>query len=296
MKIFSIVLFTFLSNYTFCQDYSDYYTSCNLSDSLVYVNQKEEALVELKRAFETVDFVHTNKCSNAYRLAIELHKYDEAFLFGKMMIIHSGEKDRIKTKSKEFKKSKYYRQLADSLDHYLELFNQRVNHSYIRAIDSLHYIDQRIIRGNREGPNTYKLKKRDLRLISPDLDASNWHKLEQLIDQYGFPSEKNVGAKAYQQAAIILHHNLRLKENEYYHKHLYALIRSGQYTPDQFHFWYEQYYNQYFQKPYFYVWISDLSEQELAEINANRKRYFLKSLNAFEIKNIGIINRMIPVW
>ena len=115
-----------------------------------------------------------------------------------------------------------------------------------------------------------------------------------MIDSLGFPSEQNVGSEAYYNAWIIIHHNLRLKENDDYHERIFEFIRMGEYLPDHFSFWYEQYQNNVNGIAFFYTWMSNLSDQDLKRINLNREKFYLKGLWAYNIENEG--KKMTSKW
>jgi hypothetical protein len=294
MKTVFFFIFALTVTNVLCQDYSAYYLKCNLSDSLLHLGDNQGALDEINRAFSSVDYVHSEKYINAYHLAIKLQKFDEAFEFGKMIIINSGNKNKIHTKSVDFKSSKYYRFLLDSTNQYLDRFNARVNHYYIEIIDSLHFIDQRIIRGNRSVKGKYCINKKSLPKNRFELDSTNWLTLSHLIDSLGFPSEQNVGSKAYYDAWIIIHHNLRLKKNTSYHEKIFEFIRNGDYLPEHFAFWYEQYQMQVNGRTFFTTWDEDISPENLKRIDMNRRSFFLKGINTFDIQNNG--RKMVSKW
>ena len=276
------------------QDYSNYYRLCNTADSLEYVGNQNKAIDTYTHAFSAVNYVHSEKYLRAYHLAIKLNRFDEAFQFGRKIILNSGLKNRIRTKSKEFKSSNYYQLLIDSCGAYIDLYNSRVNHAYIKLIDSLHFIDQRIIRKNFSVRGKYKIQRKTLPKNRFELDSSNWLLLSDLIDSLGFPSEQNVGSEAYYNALIIIHHNLRLKENDYYHERIFEFILMGKYLPEHFSFWYEQYQTNINGISYFYTWESDFSDEDLNRINRNREKFYLKGLWAYDIDKEG--RKMSPKW
>ena len=294
MKVLYLFIFTLLLTPIFAQDYAYYYESCNRADSLAYYVGDQAALDEIKKGFESVDYVHSENYMKAYSLAIRLKKFDEAFYFGRMIIINSGQKNRIHTKSRDFKKSKQYQLLLDSTSHYLTLYNSRINHGYIQLIDSLLYVDQHIIRGSHNIKGNYQIDKATLPENKYELDSKNWGMLSHLIDSLGFPSEQNVGAEAYYNAWIIIHHNLRLKENEAYHPKIFEFVGNGDYLPKHFSFWYEQYQTNVHDTSYFYTWDGNLSEENLKRIDQNRRRFWLKGLNSVEIKKNG--RKFIGKW
>jgi hypothetical protein len=285
----TILLFTLLLSYNNAksQDYSNYYEQCNTADSLAYVGLHNQALDTLKLTFQSVDYIHSLNIRVAYLLAIKLEKFEDAFDYGKKLLINSGEKGYINTKSVEFKQSIYYNQLTDSADFYLKKFNNRVNQDYINLIDSLYYIDQRIIRKNRSVRGKFDIIKKSLPKNRFELDSSNWLVLSKLIDSLGFPSEQNVGKNAYGKVCIIIHHNLRLKENEDYHPKIFEFIRIGDYLPQSLSFWYEQYQMQVKGRTFFTTWDEDISKINLSRIDINRRTFFLKGINSFDIQNNG---------
>jgi hypothetical protein len=293
MKKLLVILLLFNIANVKSQDYSTYYTLCNLSDSLQYVGLDKQAYDTLKTAFETVDYVHSGSLKKALQLAIKLNKFEEAGSFGKQLLINSGDKKSVKSKSAAFKKSIHYKKLIDSSDVYLEAYNKRINHDYIKIIDSLFYVDQNIIRKNRSVKGKYNIDLKNLPSNKFELDKELWAELSLLIDSLGFPSEQNVGAEAYFNAMIVIHHNLRLKENEAYHPRIIKYIIKGEYLPIHFSFWYEQYNRNIIGNTYFTLWDENLSEENLKRIDNNRRKFYLKGINSFRIKGNGRIMKRI---
>lgn len=294
MKVLYFFIYILTITNVLSQDYSDYYLKCNLSDSISYSGDYQGALDEINRAFASVDYVHSEKYIKAYHLAVKLQKFDEAFEFGKKIIINSGEKNKIHTQSTDFRATKYYRFLLDSTNQYMDQFNNRVNHYYKEIIDSLHFVDQRIIRRNKSVKGKYSINKKNLPKNRFELDSTNWLMLSNLIDSLGFPSEQNVGSKTYYDAWIIIHHNLRLKENASYHDKIFEFIRRGDYLPEHFAFWYEQYQMQVKGRTFFTTWDEDISTVNLKRIDVNRRAFYLKGINSFDIQNNGL--KMIAKW
>lgn len=279
------------------QDYVFYYETCNYADSLRYVGKKEEALKKYKEAFATVDYVHSEKLYKASYVSAELNKLEEAYNFAKQAMIHSGNPKIYLKDYKAFRKSKYYRQLKDSTESFLTIFNKRIDHKYISIIDSLDYIDQYIIRGNkskRYKKMKYQIDESQLPENRFDLDSSNWALLYQLIHERGFPSEQNIGSEKNLTAWYVLHHNLRLKENEKYHQEIFGFIRKGETLPRENYFWYEQYQQIVHGTTFFTTWDGNLSPENIVRINENRKKFYLKSLNSFELKKDGRF--MSSIW
>ena len=283
-----LILFAVLLSFnSFSQGYENYYRLCNEGDSLKYIDSNQSALSKYKQAFNSVKYVHSKKYKKAYDLAIKMNSYEDAFLFGRMMLINSGELSLVHTRSIKFKSSKYYHYLKDSSDFYIEKCNKRINHSYIKIIDSLFYIDQRIIRNNKFVTGKYMIDKSKLPIDLYSLDHSNWKLLYLLIDSLGFPTEEMVGADACGKVFGLLHHNLRLKENEKYHKEFFEYTRLGYYLPEDNLAWYEQYNTWFCQKTFFTTFDGDLTPENLKRIDNNLRMFYLKGINSYQIKKNG---------
>lgn len=285
------LLFRFFSS---AQNYPSYYLLCNTADSLQFFGQKEAALRTYNEAFQSVGFVHTKKLQNAYLLAVELHAYQAALEFGRSIICNSGKTDFITVKNRQFKRSSFYQTLQDSSAFYLEVYQKRINHAYVSLLDSLIFIDQYIIRGNKTYKDDYQINMTTLPSNLFDLDSTNWHLLYNSIQKWGFPSEENVGYEANQKAWAILHHNLRLIENEKYHAEIFSYVESGAYLPEDLLVWYEQFQQQNYNQTYFTTWDGNLSKENLARIDNNLRRFYLKGLCAYELRKDG--RYMIRKW
>ncbi len=119
------------------------------------------------------------------------------------------------------------------------------------------------------------------------MDHSNWALLYQLIQKYGFPSEQNVGRKAYHDVWAILVHNLRLKENVVYHDEFFSYIKSGEYLPHDIFLWYEQYNQNELRQTFFSTWDGNISADNLKRIDANQRAFFMKGIHAYTLKKNG---------
>lgn len=287
MKNVLAVCFLLCITKSLAQDYSQYYSLCNEADSLVFIDKKEDALRSYKKAFSTVDFIHSSNLKKAYELSIQLNLFEDAYSYGKMVVINSGKIDFLKTKSSIFKKSEFYKELMDSSSHFLSIYNNRINNDYIKIIDSLVYVDQYIIRNNRSYKGDYDMGNLTIPTNVFDLDSSNWILLYECIQKFGFPSEKNVGLETYEKAWVLLHHNLRLKQNELYHQEIFDFIKSGDYLPEDIMVWYEQFHMQIYGQTYFTTWDGNLSEENLLRLNTNRRAFYLKGIHSYELEKNG---------
>ena len=287
LKIILFISLGIAYNNSIAQNYELYYFQCNSADSLKFYGQKWEALNTYKLAFQSVDFVHTEKLRKAYQLAVETNSFEDAYNFGRKIILNSGKTDLIRTKSIAFKKSNFYQLLIDSSEYHLATYNQRINHQYIKIIDSLIYIDQYIIRNNKSYKAGYNIDGAKLPENLFDLDRSNWNMLYGCIKEIGFPSEETVGYETYNKVWAILHHNLRLKENEKYHLEIFDYVRSGDYLPEDLLVWYEQFQLQNNGQTFFTTWDGNLTIENLKRIEKNRRYHYLKGLDAFYLKKNG---------
>lgn len=294
IKTIIFLLFVSVKNVSFAQNYETYYFLCNKADSLKFYEKKLEALATYKTAFQSVHFIHTNKLKKAYDLAIETNSFQDAFDFGKNILLNTGNQELIQTKSRVFRKSSYYKMMMDSCIYFQTECNNRINHPYIKIIDSLVFVDQYIIRNNKSYKANYKMDKKKLPENLFDLDSSNWHLLFNCIKKWGFPSEEQVGYETYKKAWAILHHNLRLIENEKYHTEIFEYIKSGDYLPEDVLVWYEQFQQQNYGKTFFTTWDGNLSDENLARIEKNRRMFYLKGLDSYNLKKNG--RYMIAKW
>lgn len=295
MKTLPLFAFILLSAHAVAQNYQSYYEGCNSADSLAYLGQYEQALHTLETAFESVDVVHAQQYMDAYHLAIKLDRFDKAAEYGKRAIIHSGNKHILRTKaSKDFRKSNDYSSIKDSCEYFIEQFNGRVNQHFRKHIDSLYYIDQRIIRKNHSVKGKYAINKEELPINLFDLDSSNWSTFHKLVQEFGFPSEQNVGHESYRKACILLIHNLRTPGYEKYHDEYFKYIFQGYYLPNDILLWYEQYNMNVLGQTFFTTWDKNISEENLQRIDANRRKFCLKGMSSIELSRDGL--SMVSKW
>ena len=156
------------------------------------------------------------------------------------------------------------------------------------------FVDQYIIRKNRTYKKDYEIDESKLPENLFELDNSNWKLLYSNIHELGFPSEENVGKSAYFKARIILHHNLRLEENEKYHKEIFEFVKTGDYLPNDIMVWYEQFQMQVNGQTFFTTWDGDTTLENLKKIDANRRRFYLKGINTYKLNKNGKI--MKSLW
>lgn len=124
-------------NTSYAQNYEFYYLQCNKADSLRFHDKNIEALSLYKSAFQSVHFIHTNKLLKAYELAIETNSYEDAYFFGKNILLNTGNKELTHTNSRKFRRSNFYQSMMDSSFYFQSDYKKRINQQYIKIIDSL---------------------------------------------------------------------------------------------------------------------------------------------------------------
>ena len=286
-----LFLLTNLGN-LFGQEYLTYYERCNAADEQIYLKNYAVALEKFELAFKDVSYVHNEQYVKASKCAILIQRYDKAYTYI-CQLRKQGDSNRFLDKKmfKSFKKSDWYQKYKDNVLSYDKIFQASIHQKYAYLIDSLHYIDQYIIRKNKKYKGKYIIPKEKIPENVWDLDQSNIEILVKLIQEYGFPSEQLVGVHRYKQAVVILLHNLRLHPNEKYHEIALNAVKTGEYLPENYLLMYEQYSNNN-GITYYTTWDKDLSAKNLARLESNRKQIGLKPLKAYSIKNRGLKMRI----
>lgn len=279
----------FISSLSIGQNYIDYYQLCNESDKEEYLGNTDLAQYKLERAFEIVEYVHANRYEKASKLAIKNKDFENGFLYAKKAIKNGNTSHFWKKKNlKKFRKTKYFQVLNDSVNIWEQQHLKTINFSYKQLIDSLYYIDQRIVRANKSVKGNYLIDKDELPKNLYDLDSIIFQTLLRAIEIHRFPSEQMIGISGYEKALIIIHHNFRLRQNEKYHPIAIQAVRNGEYLPEDFEGMYEQYNMWYKGQTYFTTFDKNLSEDNIKRINENRLKFGLKDLSAFKIKRKGL--------
>lgn len=90
---------------------------------------------------------------------------------------------------------KQWHVIENEKDNYRKEYLSHLNMPYKRALDSLNSIDQMARSGNvyslLHRPQSKKAQQR--REIIRQTDSSNYEAIKQLIEQFGYPSERNIG-------------------------------------------------------------------------------------------------------
>lgn len=298
MKKYIIIYFLFSSlSHLSAQEYLNYYNLCNEAEELIYLKDYAAALEKFESAFETVPYVHNIQYVQASKCAILDHQYNKAYAYICLLEQQGYSANFLKKrKFKAFKKTNYYQKYKDSVSIYQSDYEVSIaiHKDYIKLIDSLHFIDQYIIRKNRPLKGKYKIDKDKIPENVWDLDQTNLAALVKLIEQYGFPSEQRVGHKTYRQAALILLHNLREPGNELHHPMVLEALHRGEYLRMEYSYMYESYQNIVHKKTFYLTFDKDLSKENLARLDHNRKQIGMRPLKAFYLKKRGL--NMVRKW
>ncbi|MEL6653373.1 MAG: hypothetical protein AAFQ87_21460 [Bacteroidota bacterium] len=298
--LLSLCLLCLLSSMQ-ANSYLSYYQLCHQGSKAHYFEQYEEGLQLFQEAFASVPFAHAEYLRKAAGCASQTDRPKLAYQYIKQSILQ-GSKEQFwkETEFETFRGSPSFAQLKDSLDDFKAQFQANTNQAYIALIDSLYYVDQRIIRKNRTVKGKYQIDKSKLPEDLYDLDASLFATLLSLIDQYGYPSERNVGLQAYRKADIIVHHNLRLTENESHTPLFEQALFAGEYSPisyalmmDQRNVWFQQV------EPYFYYSKAipeDMPAERIAEIERRRKDYGVPPIEAISVTKHRKFTRTVRLW
>lgn len=240
ITILSFFLF-FVFKVAISQDYISYYNRCNDAVNYMVIHQYDSALVAFVEAFDMVDYVHKTYVNKACMCAAYEKDYDLLQEYSILSLQRGASFDYFNSEEyKRYRKTKQYKAVLANKVTYEQQFIESLNTDYIKAIDSLHYVDQKVIRGAGGDNSIYDLSKVMLPENKYELDSNNLAYLIGLIEQYGFPSEQLVGFDATNSAGIILHHNLRNPENAVLLNEFKKYIYTGEYVPSSYVGTYDQ--------------------------------------------------------
>ena len=255
MKGRLVIILVIISIHFFGQtnNYIEYYNLTNEGDKQEYLKNDSLAYALYLKAFQKVDYIHSNKLIKATELAIKLKDYKNAYNFSKQAVILGTNYPFYKHKSfKKFRKTDYYKTFKDSLIFFRAEYRKNLNIDYKYQLDSLFYIDQRIIRHNKGIKGKYNIDKSKLPEDLFDLDSLVFANFLSLIEKYGFATEKNIGRETFLNVWIFYHHNIRLPQNEKYIKLAQKAVKEGAYLPRNYAWMFDQ--SKMFKKeePFFY--------------------------------------------
>lgn len=281
---------TFIS-VCFSQDYISYFNLCNEGDRLIYEKQYAQALSKFDKAFKLVDYVHANQFDKAASCAALVSDFKKCVFYLKRAALNGMDgvfQNNRKAYSKA-KKSTEYKSIQDSLPVWRATHNKNINIDYAAILDSLHFVDQRIIRGNRslKYDKQYHFPKSMVPENKFELDDAIFDEILRLIDTYGFPSEKLVGPNGYADAYIILHHNFRRISKSQYMALAIQAVKSGEYLPKDFAWMYDQFHNAQGKPLVFYYGFPVTDKGQIKSIDKKRAEYGIKPLAATPTKVRG---------
>jgi hypothetical protein len=287
MKEILLVILTAISTQIFGQtdnDYIAYYNLTNEGDKQVYLKNDSLAYDCYLKAFEKVDYIHSRKLIIGAELAAKLNDYKNIYEFSKGAIIQGVETKFYKNKEfKKYRKTDLFKTFKDSLKYFKAEYEKNLNSDYKKQIDSLYYVDQRIIRNNKSVKGKYNIDKSKLPEKIFDLDSLIFADILVLIEKYGFATERNVGKESFSKMWIFYHHNIRLPKNEKYIELAQRALKEGAYLPDQYAWMFDQSRTFKKEEPYFYfgvVFTGDLKTEKKEEIDKRRKEWGIKPLEA----------------
>lgn len=299
-KTITLITLNLIINLLFAQNYINYYNLCNDADKEVYFKNYKKALDNYEKAFQSVDYVHADKYEKSSKCAIQIKDYKRGALYAKKAVLNGSSTHFWKNKKlKKFRKTDYYKILNDSVLIWEHQHLESINFDYKKIVDSLHYVDQRIIRNNKTIKGDYKIDKHKLPEDLFDLDSLIFQTLLEAIDKYGFPSEKNIGKDGYDNVWLLFHHNVRLPKNHHYLPLLENALKNGNYRPRDFAWMYDQGRLNIGKSPLFYYGVplpKSLIESKKEEIDKSRKEYGLKPLSSTKIKSRGRRTVMKILW
>jgi len=188
-----------------------------------------------------------------------------------------------KKEFKKFRKTDLFKMFKDSLTYFQAVYGENLNSDYKKQIDSLYYVDQRIIRNNKSVKGKYNIDKSKLPEKIFDLDSLIFADILALIEKYGFATEKNVGKESFSKMWIFYHHNIRLPKNEKYIELAQRALKEGAYLPNYYAWMFDQ--SRTFKKedPYFYfgvVFTGDMDREKKSIVNKRRYEWGVKPLEA----------------
>lgn len=292
-KIILLLVLGLNSTITFSQsDYLAYYNLVNKAGQNWHEKDYEEALVHYQKAFELVSFVHAENYAKAARVAAKLKHFS---LTAEYMskAIRQGYPDSFlkQTSFKQFKKSSYFQTMQATI----VTHQPAIGSIYRRKIDSLHFIDQNYLRGNK----TVTGFELDTTLTYSD--AQNFDCLKRLIAENGFPSEALIGFQGYRKAWVLLLHNVRLEENHDYQDRLLDALKSGYYLPEHYCWVIDQGQQVKNEALIYYHWdvaqdIDQLNPEEKASIDERRRAVGMPSIERIKVVKSSGKKKNILKW
>lgn len=292
-QIILLFIITFNSNALCAQsDYLAYYDLVNEASQDWYEKNYEVSLSKYQKAFELVSFVHAENYAKAARVAARLKLFSFTVQYMSKAIEQGYPTSFLDQESfKRFKKTNHFQTLEKTI----ATHQATLDWVYRSKIDSLHFIDQNYIRGNKsvtgfvlDSTLTYS-------------DTQNFDCLKKLIAEHGFPSEATVGFQGYRKAWVLLLHNVRLPQNHYYQARLLEALKAGHYLPEHY-CWVIDQGQQVKNEPLIYFhWdvaqnIDQLKPEEKRIIDERRRAVGMPSIERIKVVKSSGKKKNLPNW
>ena len=262
-------------------NYIEYYNLVNQAGRSLYEKNLNQSLDFYLQGFQKVSYVHAFHFAKAARVAVKLKKYELANDFI-INAIKRGYPARLidRKEFKGYRKSKYFKELE--IEQLIQFSEDSVDQLFKLEIDSLHFIDQNILRGNKNVKGFQK---------DPTLeysDSLNFLCLLNLIEKNGFPSERKIGYKGYGKAWVIIHHNVRLPKNHQYLPMLLEALKAGDYQPENYCWIIDQGRQIKGEPLLYYHWdvvkdLKSLSESKKRDIDIERRKVGMPYIDRMEV-------------
>jgi hypothetical protein len=189
-----------------------YYPAINNAELAITTQQYSDALIYYKRAFKSVESGFARDYRNAILCAIQSKDDAFAFQYLEKLVLKGMDKYYLEDKVFESLRSKKaWAKLMNSYDRLHKESLKRINGEYLRELSAMGDRDQFF----RAKEGSYKLYGDTIAKI----DLENVLRFQQLVGDYGFPSEDLIGAFISEQNApynIVLHHHAQNLSNKKY--------------------------------------------------------------------------------
>ena len=268
------------------ENYIDYYHLIRESKKHSKLNDPNRALEVFDLATKKVQYVHIRNYIYAAFEAKKIGSCELALQYLSKAIIQGYNHDAPHLTEEEFlsnffdcsTESKTNQDLKNSLLSMLKNPNRTINIKLKETLDSLFIVDQKV----RVESNSSDYMK--------EVNSSNILLLIKLIEKYGFPDERLVGTYTAENIFYVLlhfdsdHNNVILKDI------LEDALKRGQITPQNYAWLIDRRlaWGPDRKDPYYYQMptkkITDLTEEEIKEIDTRRSQIGLKPLSEVDIE------------
>jgi hypothetical protein len=293
MNIWKFILVTILYFGTFFKlkaqkqtDYTTYHQDIIRAEELIIDGKYSDALQIFEEIFAKYDYIFLKEYKVAAQLALFTKDETKAFKFIKKGISDGWTLDEI-TGDKFFKplqKEKEWETIQSQYDTLRSKYNKRINQLLSAEIHEMFKRDQRLdlpyyFRIGQKAKERYALKK-----FAPNSEKQII-RLNQILNNYGYPGEKLIGNEIWT-LTILIHHNsistgYAQKDTLYpaLKSKLFNAIRKGEMSPDDYALiedWYVGVKSNWKDGAYGYV--TTLTKKDSAKSNTSRQSIGLCSI------------------